>query len=128
ITSLFVGLRGSYRHLYYRWRKSQIYLNLLKPPVPNEDNPKEQTYGFAFRESADPAGESPQVWYQVGRILDFEDAEDAKSDMKPHLAGLIEEQKENANKLIARPHNRIHTTLVGNYYQEKSQDYDKVLQ
>jgi hypothetical protein len=25
-------------------------------------------------------------------------------------------------------HNRIHTTLVGNYYQENSQDYDKVLQ
>jgi len=25
-------------------------------------------------------------------------------------------------------HNRIHTTLVGNYYEEKSQDYDKVLQ
>ena len=128
ITSLYIGLKGSYRYLYYRWRKTQLYLNLLKPPVPNEDNPEELTYGFAFRESADPDGDKPQLWYLVGRILDFEDAEDAKADMKPQLAGLTEEQRENANKLIGRLHNRIHTTLVGNYYQEKSQDYDKVLQ
>jgi hypothetical protein len=128
ITSLFVGLRGSYRYFYYRWRKTRLYLNLLKTPVPNDDNPEELTYGFAFRESAEPWGEAPQLWYLVGRILDFEDAEDAKADMKPQLAGLTEAQRDNANKLIGRLHNRIHTTLVGNYYQEKSQDYDKVLQ
>jgi hypothetical protein len=128
ITSLFVGLRGSYRYFYYRWRKTRLYLNLLKPPVPNEDNPEELTYGFAFRESVDPDGDKPQLWYLVGRILDFEDAEDAKLDAKPQLAGLPEDQQDNANRLIGRLHNRIHTTLVGNYYEEKSQDYDKVLQ
>lgn len=128
ITSLFVGLRGSYRYFYYRWRKTRLYLNLLKPPVPNEDNPEELTYGFAFRENAEPDGDKPQLWYLIGRILDFEDAEDAKSDMKPQLAALPEDQTENANKLIGRLHNRVHTTLVGNYYQEQSQDYDKVLQ
>lgn len=128
ITSLFIGLRGSYRYFYYRWRKTRLYLNLLKPPVANEDNPEELTYGFAFREEAAPNGGSPQLWYSVGRILDFEDAEDAKSNMKPQLAALTEDQRENANKLIGRLHNRIHTTLVGNYYQEMSQDYDKVLQ
>jgi uncharacterized protein with ParB-like and HNH nuclease domain len=128
ITSLFIGLRGSYRYFYYRWRMTRLYLNLLKPPLPNEDSPEELTYGFAFREGSEPNGESPQLWYLVGKILDFEDAEDAKSNMKPHLAALTEEQRENANKLIGRLHNRIHTTLVGNYYEEKSQDYDKVLQ
>ncbi len=128
ITSLFIGLRGSYRHFYYRWRQTKLYLNLLKVPLPNDDNPEELTYGFAFREGAATNGDVPQLWYQVGRILDFEDAEDAKSDMKPDLAGLTEEQRENANKLIGRLHNRIHTTLVGNYYEERSQDYDKVLQ
>lgn len=129
ITSFFIGMRGSYRYFYYRWRKTRLYLNLLKPPVPNEDNPEELTYGFAFREVAEPDGDKPQLWYLVGRILDFtEDAEDAKSDMKPQLAALPEDQRENANKLIGRLHNRIHTTLVGNYYEERSQDYDKVLQ
>jgi hypothetical protein len=128
ITSLFIGLRGSYRYLYYRWRKTRLYLNLLKPPVPNGDNPEEPTYGFAFREGPEPDGDKPELWYLVGRVLDFEDAEDAKSDMKPQLVALPEDQRENANKLIGRLHSRIHTTLVGNYYLERSQDYEKVLQ
>ncbi len=128
ITSLFIGLKGSYRYFYYRWRETQLYLNLLKPALPNEDNPEELAYEFAFRESAEVAGDKPQLWYLAGKILDFEDAEDAKVDMKFQMANLTEEQRENANKLIGRLHNRIHTTLVGNYYQEKSQDYDKVLQ
>jgi hypothetical protein len=95
------------------------------PPIPNEDNPEELTYGFAFRESAEPWGKTPQHWYLAGRILDFEDAEDAKADIKPSLAGLTEEQRDNANKLVGRLHSRVHTTLVGNYYQEKSQDYSE---
>ena len=128
ITSLFIGLRGSYRYFYYRWRKTHLYLNLLKASVPNDDNPEELTYGFAFRESAEPNGNTAQVWYKVGRILNFEDAEEAKSDMEPQLASLSDAQKRNAYRLIGRLHNRIHTTLVGNYYQERSQDYDKVLQ
>ncbi len=128
ITSLFIGLRGNYRYFYYRWRKTRLHLNLLKPPTPNEENPEELTYGFAFRENANSSGNQPQLWYRAGRILDFEDAEDAKSDMKDQFSDLTEEQRENANKLIGRLHNRIHTTLVGNYYQENSQDYEKVLQ
>lgn len=128
ITSLLIGLRGKYRYFHYSWRETRLYLNLLKPVAPNEDNPEELTYGFAFRENADPKGETPQLWYPVGRILDFDDAEDAKSDMKSSLAALPEGQQENASKLIGRLHNRVHTSLVGNYYEEKSQDYDKVLQ
>jgi uncharacterized protein with ParB-like and HNH nuclease domain len=128
ITALFIGLRGAYRYFYYRWRRTQLYLDLLRPPIPNDENPEELTYGFAFRENAEPEGEKAQLWYKVGRILDFEDAEYAKLDMKPELATLSETQKENANILIGRLHSRIHTTLVGNYYQEHSQDYDKVLQ
>jgi uncharacterized protein with ParB-like and HNH nuclease domain len=128
ITALSIGLRGSYEYFYYRVRKTKLYLNLLKLPTPNEDNPEELTYGFQFREGPEPHGDEAQLWYLAGRILDFEDAEDAKADVRPQLAGLTEQQQDNANKLIGRLHNRIHTTLVGNYYEEKSQDYEKVLQ
>ena len=128
IASLFVGLRGSYRFFYYRWKKMMLYLNLLKSREPDEDNPEELTYGFSFRENDEQSAGPEQLWYPVGRILDFQDAEDAKSDMRGKLAVLSEDQKDNANKLIGRLHNRIHTHLVGNYYEEKSQDYDKVLQ
>jgi len=128
ITSLFIGLRGSYRYFYFRWRKTHLYLNLLKPPAPNDDDPEELTYDFLFRENANPDGADPQLWYLVGKILDFEDAEDAKSDMRGSLTDLSESDRDNALKLIGRLHNRVHTTLVGNYYEERSQDYDKVLQ
>ena len=128
IASLFIGLRGSYRYFYYRWRKTKMYLNLLKIPVSNDENPEELTYEFAFRENAYSLGDREQFWYPVGRVLDFEDAEDAKADMKEQLFGFSEETQLNANKLIGKLHNRIHTIPVANYYREKSQDYDKVLQ
>ena len=128
ITSLFIGLKGSYRYFYYRWRKTQLYLNLLKTPVPNDENPEELTYEFSFRENDEPSDAHEQFWYPVGRILDFDDAEDAKEAMKEQLSDLSEETQTNAKKLIGKLHNRIHTTLVGNYYKERSQNYDKVLQ
>ncbi len=126
ITSLFVGLQGTYRYFHYRWRESSLYLNLLKSN-PDEDNPEELTYGFEFREDTAPSNED-ELWYKVGQILDFDDAEDAKHNMQSQLAGRHETQRIHANKLIGRLHNRIHTKTVGNYYQEKSQDYDKVVQ
>ena len=128
ITSLFVGLRGSYRYFYYRWRKTRLYLDLLKQPISNDENAEDLTFGFAFREIPKPSVNPEHLWYPVGRILDFEDAEDAKSDIKVQLEGLSEDQNVNANKLIGRLHTRIHTKQVGNYYEERSQDYDKVLQ
>ena len=128
ITSLYIGLKGSYRYFYYRWRMTRLYLNLLKPPVPNEENPEELAHEFSFRENSHANDDPGKLWYPVGQILDFDDAEDAKSDMKQTLSGFPEEAQANANRLIGRLHNRVHTTLVGNYYLEKSQDYDKVLQ
>lgn len=128
ITALYIGLGGSYRYFYYRWRNTKLYLDLLKAPNLNEENPEELTYGFKFREDSNPIDGAHQVWYPVGRILDFGDAEDAKIDMKNTLSELSEEQIQQANRLIGRLHNRIHTQTIGNYYLEKSQDYDKVLQ
>ena len=128
ITSFYLGLRGSYRYFRYRWRDTKLYLNLLKEPVVHDENPEEMLYEFSFRENADPTEGSPNLWYPVGRILNFEDAEDAKSDMKLDLGKLPDHCRENANRLIGRLHSRIHTITIGNYYEERSQDYDKVLQ
>jgi hypothetical protein len=128
ITSLFIGLKGSYRYFYYRWKKSALYLNIAKPPVPDEENPEALTYQFAFREDDLPDPGELQHWYRVGRILDFDDAEDAKEDLHGQLFVLSPEQQNNALKLIGKLHNRVHTSLLGNYYEEMSQDYDKVLQ
>jgi len=127
LTSLYVGLKGSYRHFYYKWRTTRLYLNLLKYPVPNEDNPQELTYQFEFRENSFSDTQDKEIWYEVGRILDYEDAEDAKADLKDITSNLNDDLQQNANKLIGRLHARVHTVLTINYYEEKSQDYDKVL-
>jgi len=126
ITSLYIGLKGSYRFFHYRWQTRTLYLNLLKRPVANEDDPQELIYQFSFRESPD-AKDNTELWYEVGKILDFEEAEDAKAAIKGLIANLPESDKENANRLIGKLHNKIHTVTTINYYEERSQDYDKVL-
>lgn len=128
INALFIGLKGTFTYFYYRQRQTSLYLNLLKPPTPNEDDPEELTYGFQFREKDQPENAESELWYKVGQILDDEDAEDAKERMKSKLCGLSDDQRTNAHKLIGRLHNRVHTMSVGNYYKETSQDYDKVVQ
>jgi len=128
LSSLNIGLRGSYRYFYYRWRKTELFLNLLKPIGKNEDNPEELEYQFQFRESQRATNPDRELWYKVGRILDFMDSEDAKSDIKNEIAHLTDQQQEDARKLIGRFHARIHTCKFINYYEEKSQDYDKVVE
>ena len=128
LTSLNVGLRGSYRYFYYRWRKTELYLNLLKPIGRNEDNPEELEYQFKFRESSETNNQDNELWYKVGNILDFMDSEDAKSAIDDTLKNLDRKKQDTAKKLIGRLHARIHTYKFINYYEEKSQDYDKVVE
>lgn len=129
ITSLYIGLKGSYRYFYYRWCKTKLYLNILKAPVKPE-NPEELTYQFLFRENdqMNPKDTNPQYWYHVGDILNFEDAEDAKRSIREKLLGYTEDQRDIANTHIGRLHSRIHTSRLLNYYEERSQDYDKVVE
>jgi hypothetical protein len=129
LTSLFVGLKGSYRFFYYRWHKTKLYLNILKEPVKDE-NPEELTYQFQFRADGNPNPKDPlpQYWYLVGDILNYDDAEDAKKSIKKELADVSEQQRDVANSHIGRLHSRIHTSRLLNYYEEKSQDYDKVVE
>jgi Protein of unknown function DUF262 len=129
LTSLFIGLKGSYRYFYYRWTKTKLYLNILKTPIKG-DNPEEFTYQFQFRENniPNPKDPNPQYWYLVGDILNFDDAEDSKKEIKERLKSFTDDQKDIANSHIGRLHSRIHTSRLLNYYEEKSQDYDKVVE
>lgn len=129
LTSLFIGLKGSYRYFYYRWTKCKLYLNIFKAPI-KSDNPEEFTYQFQFRENdiANPKDPNPQYWYLVGDILNFDDAEDSKKEIKERLKDFTDDQKDIANSHIGRLHSRIHTSRLLNYYEEKSQDYDKVVE
>lgn len=133
ITSLLIGLQGSYRYFWYRWREEKLYLNLLKeiPPedVANDEDPGELAFGFKFRENDTPSDESAELWYPVSDILKSPDRPvDARNKMKERLTDLSEEQRDNAASLIDDLHSVIHTKKVGAYYEEKTQDPDKALQ
>lgn len=129
LTSLLIGLKGSYRYFYYSWHKTKLYLNILKEPT-KSDNPEELVYQFQFRDNdqPNPRDTNPQFWYLVGEILNFDDAEDAKKDIKQRLSAFTDDQKDIANSHIGRLHSRVHTSRLLNYYEEKSQDYDKVVE
>jgi hypothetical protein len=104
-----------------------LYLNLFKVPVPNEDAPEELIYQFQFRESNEPDDDQNQFWYEVGKILAHEDPEDAKAELKDDLVSCTDDQRDNALRLVSRLHARIHTHTVLNYFEERSQDSQKVL-
>lgn len=127
LTSLCIGLKGTYRYFYFKWRTTKLYLNLLKLPISDEENPEELTFQFKFREGNILSDNEKELWYQIGRILDFEDAEDAKEDIEKSISHLTQKLQTRAKKLIGRLHSKIHTNKVINYFEEKSQDYDKVL-
>lgn len=128
ITSFNIALRGSYRFFYRRWKKTYMYLNLFHPK--NNDNPEELTYQFRFREddSVDPKMGEPQFWYRVGDILNYDNPEDAKDAIEPRLASYSETERKAALRMISDLHTKIKITKSINYYEERSTDYDKVME
>lgn len=128
ITSINIALRGSYRFFYRKWRDTKLYLNLLWNS--NNDNPEEMTYQFLFKEdnSVLPRTDYLQLWYHVGDILNYDDPEDAKDAIEEELKPFSEDEKKSAKKMISKLHSVINVTPNINYYEEKSDDYDKVLE
>ena len=126
ITSLNIGLRGSYRFFYRKWRSTRLYLNLLSNT--DNSNPEEFKYQFMFKEDASPLPRTdyPQLWYRVGDILNYEDSEDAKEAID--VSHLSDEEKTKALKIIGKLHSVICTREILNFYEEKSNDYDTVLE
>jgi len=128
ITSINVALRGSYRFFYRKWKETKLYMNLLWNS--DNDNPEEMTYQFLFKEDSSqlPRTDYPQLWYLVGDILNYIDAEDAKDSIEDDLKPYTEEQKKRAKKMISRLFSVINVSQNINFYEEKSDDYDKVLE
>lgn len=128
ITSINIALRGTYRFFYRKWRTTRLYLNLLWDK--GDDNPEEMTYQFLFKENNQilPRTDYPQLWYRVGDILNYDDAEDAKDSIENDLNGFDEDTKKRARKMISKLFSVVNVTQNINYYEEKTDDYDKVLE
>lgn len=126
ITSLFIGLKGSYSYFYYRKRKEYLAIDLLKKPS-EEINPDELQYGFQFIEQNE--FENPEhCWYKVGDILNYGKAREAKESITQKTSQYSKSEQIIIENNLEDLHTMVHTIRCINYYDEKTDDYDKVVE
>jgi uncharacterized protein with ParB-like and HNH nuclease domain len=126
MTSLHIGLKGSYSYFYYRKRKEFLYINLLSK-ADKTVSPDELRYTFAFRED-NQSNNGNEYWYKVGEILNHDRPRDAKNAIKNDIVLYSDAEQEIIENNIEDLHNMVHTAKCINFYEEKTDDYDKVVE
>lgn len=136
LTSLFVGLKGTYAYKIprFRWNsdyafpKRKLYLNIVGKATEGEN-----LYDFRFLtdEEIKKAKEDPKYfWFEVGQILNMPDLSAVskyvnrqvyKNDMYD------EDQDDYAMDCMAQLYKVIHTQPIISYYKVKTEELDKVL-
>ena len=133
LTALNIGLRGSmaWKQAYKRWNSPhafpsrQLYLDLLW--LPDEDDEEGMKYRFLFRtkEQLDET-EGRECWFPVQSILSMEDAGPAMTEWLNER--LPQEQVTKAHKTLYKLFQVVRTEKLVAYYEERSQELEKVLQ
>lgn len=127
LTSLLIGLKGTYRLHYYKWSKKKLFLNLLKVPKKSDD-PDILSYEFKFKESSESNDIKNEFWFNVQEILRFDEAYDLKQYVIKQIPNLLSDNLENVERLLEKLFNNVHTKKLISRYQEKQQDYDTVVE
>ena len=130
LTAFNIGLRGSMaRKLPHKWWSSSdafprrvLALDLLAAPDPDEEGSR---YAFEFVDDHRIGLEGSRLWFKVADILGM----DAGPSMLEWLLskGLDSDQLKLAFNILARLHQAIRVEPVVAYYEEKSQDIERVL-
>ncbi|SFA49145.1 Uncharacterized conserved protein, contains ParB-like and HNH nuclease domains [Paracoccus halophilus] len=141
LTSLLIGLRGTYAEKMHRarasnpsaWSSKSLYVDLLKDPAAvdeDTDNELGVTYGLAFHERR-PGNNHRHHWFKLGAMLDYASEE--------RLEGLIRQindelhvgvsvyERHIAEETLRRLHRVIWQDEAINYYTEADQSPDRVL-
>jgi uncharacterized protein with ParB-like and HNH nuclease domain len=136
LTSLYIGLRGTYAYKEprKRWDNPQafpirrLYLNLVKKKTENGDE-IDMVYDFAFltddevRDCGDDAH-----WYRVGDILKLAEQWEVNDYLiSKGLTQKSEEQARFANKTLFKLWSVVNERPTINYFLEKGESLDKVL-
>lgn len=133
LTSLYIGLKGSYAYKLPRkwWDDTEeniptrhLYLNITNKLEDTEDG---REYEFKFLKKQDTKEQElytdneNKIWFKVGKILDFNNFTDFSNFLI----------KNNFNNfqidILSKLQQVIHSDRLINYYLEKEQDYDKAL-
>ena len=132
LTALNIGLRGSHakKRPYYRWRNNDafpvrhLHLNLLW--TPSEDDDVGVSYLFEFL-TPDQVESKDGCWFRVRDILTLKDS-------GPAMTAWLE-QCELGDRTISEAHEVLHRLFevirnfpLVSFYEEKSQELEKVLQ
>lgn len=129
LTSLYLGLKGSYAHKEYRrkWEDTQwsiptrrLYINFQAKLEEQEDG---RIYEFSFLKDGDTNQDDiyKDKWFRVGKILEL------KNISKFNKYVTYNELSEFSIDMLARLQEVIHSDRIINYFLEKEQDLDKAL-
>ncbi len=133
LTAFNIGLRGSMaiKLPYKRWSSNDAFpetvlaLDLLAPPDPDEEGSR---YVFEFVNEERIGFEDNHLWFRVSDIVRF-----STDNPAPDMLDWISEQSLDTKRqrLAFRILNRLHQAIcvepVVAYYEEKSQDIERVL-
>ena len=129
LTALNIGLRGWHAEKmpYYRWSsdhafpKRRLHLNLLGPA-----DDAEFAYEFKMLRKKDlKSPEAGKFWFPVGKILEFDDLGEIFNYCMDH--GLTEDGNKFPHQTLMNLWQCICNEPYINYYLEKEQNLDKVL-
>ena len=130
LTAFNIGLRGSMsRKLPYKWWNSWdafpkriLALDLLASPDPDEEGSR---YCFEFIAEGWAGVENERLWFKVSNILGMESGPAMLNWLMQH--GLDQEQLSRGYETLDRLHRAVRVDQVVAYYEERSQDIERVL-
>lgn len=129
LTSLYLGLKGSYAYKEYRrkWEDTEwciptrrLYLNFSAMLEEQEDG---RVYEFSYLKDEDTNKQDvfDDQWFRVGKIMEL------KNISKFNKYVTDNELSEFSIDILARLQEVVHSDRIINYFLEKDQDIDKAL-
>ena len=133
LTSLYIGLKGSYTYKEPRKRwdndlafqKRKLYLNIL-----SKSKDIDKKYDFKFlTENESKDNDNNTLWFKVGDILNIKSPYDLNSFVfdKQEELGISSNKSRYALDTLMRLHDTVNNKASINYFLEEDQSLDKVL-
>lgn len=133
LTSLYIGLNGTYRYKKpNKWWSNdeeamptrKLYLNISRPVESKIDNEKMFDFRFLSNEDLEYLkSTSSDKWFEVSNIINFSDL----GDVNAYLIENDLQDNKFAMKTLSNLMQKINNEELINFYTEKEQDQDKVL-
>lgn len=135
LTSLYIGLRGSYAYKEPRKRwdndaafpARKLHLNLLKKYTDEQELDLEYDFYFLTEKEAEEQRDDDHYWFKVGDILQLKEAYEVNDYLINNNLLASGEKGIFANKTLFKLFKVIHEIPVINFFLEKGEELDKVL-